>query len=121
MIVAPTNRHRSVDLQEHLQSRGVGFLCLEEQVLADDHGLISIDPLESADTFPPTPVADREPVIKAFRKKHRCKVVDIQRGAGVHSSDYYKWLRGAIPDNYSTCIAIERVLVCGLPKRTRVY
>jgi hypothetical protein len=65
----------------------------------------------------PTPVADRKRVIKQFTTKHRCKVVDIQRTAGVDSSDYYKWLKGAIPDHYSTCIAIEKVLLAGLPKR----
>jgi hypothetical protein len=120
LIASPTNRHRTVELQELLQARGVGFICLEEQVLVEEgRGFASIDPLESADMLPPTPVADRKRVIKAFRKKHGCKVVDIQREAGVHSSDYYKWLRGDIPDHYSTCIAIEKVLVGGLSKRAR--
>ncbi|MEO8657391.1 MAG: hypothetical protein ABI693_02930 [Bryobacteraceae bacterium] len=42
---------------------------------------------------------------------------DIQEAAGVADADYYKWLRGKTPDHYSTCVAIERVLYNGLPKR----
>jgi hypothetical protein len=118
VIMAPTNRHRTVDLQERLQARGIGFLCLEEQIFADERrGFATIDPLESADKVPATPVADRKRVIKEFTKKHGCKVADIQRAAGVHSTDYYKWLNGTIPDHYSTCIAIEKVLMAGLPAK----
>jgi transcriptional regulator with XRE-family HTH domain len=60
---------------------------------------------------------DRERVVREFRRKHKCKVVEIQEAAGVHESDYYRWLKGQIPDHYSTCINIERVLYVGLPKR----
>jgi hypothetical protein len=115
VIVAPTNRHRSVDLQTQLQARAVLYLCLEEGVFVDERGrFATVDPLESANKVASTPVADRKRVIKGFTTKYRCKVADVQRAAGVHSSDYYKWLSGAIPDHYSTCIAIEKVLVFGL-------
>jgi hypothetical protein len=119
VIMAPTNRHRTAGIQERLQARGIGYLCLEEQLLVDEENcFVSIDPLEAADEIPATPVADRKRVIKKFTRKHGCKVVDIQRAAGVHSTDYYKWLKGTIPDHYSTCIAIEKVLRAGLPART---
>jgi hypothetical protein len=102
-----------------IQARGIGFLCLEEQVFADERrGFATIDPLESADKVPMTPVADRKRVVKEFRAKHGCKVADIQRAAGVDESDYYKWLNGSIPDHYSTCVDIERVLLFGLPERS---
>lgn len=119
VIVAPTNRYRNVDLQERMQARGVGYLCLEEHILLDDTGhFAAIDPLESADKVPVTPLADRKRVIKQFTTKHKCKVADIQRAAGVDESDYYKWLHGSIPDHYSTCVNIERVLHLGLPQRS---
>lgn len=119
VIMAPTNRHRTADVQERLQARGIGYLCLEEQLLVDEgNGFFSIDPLEAADEIPATPVADRKRVIKTFTKKHGCRVVDIELAAGVHSTDYYKWLKGTVPDHYSTCIAIEKVLRAGLPART---
>ena len=35
--------------------------------------------------------------------------------AGEDEADYYKWLHGKLPDHYSTCVAIERVLRDGLP------
>jgi hypothetical protein len=119
VIVAPTNRHRNVDLQERLQARGVGYLCLEDQLLWDDRrGFSSVDPLESADKIPVTPIADRRRAVREFRSKNKCKVADIQRAAGVDESDYYRWLKGSIPDRYSTCIDIERVLHLGFQKST---
>lgn len=120
LILAPTNRFRTVQVQSRLQARNIGYLCLEEQVGVDDNGsFVSVDPIDSADKIPPTPVADRKRVVAEFRAKHGCKVVDIQVAAGAHETDYYRWLNGKIPDHYSTCVAIERVLVSGLPKRAR--
>src|SRR6185312_7167882 len=105
LIVAPTNRHRTVDLQERLQTRGVEFLCLEEQVAVDEvHGFTAIDPMASAETGSPTPIADRKRVVKQFTIKYACSVADIQRAAGAHSSDFYRWRNGALPDHYKTCI-----------------
>ncbi|MDR3571903.1 MAG: hypothetical protein P4L81_07020, partial [Candidatus Pacebacteria bacterium] len=54
--------------------------------------------------------ADRRRVVKEFTERHKCKVKDIQLAAGVDEADYYRWLRGSKPDNYSFCMAIERVL-----------
>lgn len=118
VIIAPTNRHRTVEIQEQLQTRGIGYLCLEEQILLDENGgFAAVDPLESADKVPVTPVADRKRVVREFCVKQKCKVVDIQTAAGVDESDYYRWLKGGIPDHYSTCVDIERVLHFGLPER----
>jgi hypothetical protein len=118
LVMAPTNRYRSVRVQERLQARNIGYVCLDEQVGVDENGcFVSVDPLDSADRIPATPVADRKRVIAEFRAKHGCKVADIHETAGVHEADYYKWLNGSIPDHYSTCVAIEKVLVAGIPKR----
>jgi hypothetical protein len=120
LIMAPTNRYRSVQVQARLQARNIGYVCLEEQVGVDENGcFVSVDPIDSADRIPATPVADRKRVIAEFRVKHECKVVEIHEAAGVHEADYYKWLNGSIPDHYSTCIAIEKVLVAGIPKRRK--
>jgi len=117
LIVVPTNRFRSVEIQKRLQRYNVGYLCLEEQVFIDEHGrFTTTDPIESADTVPATPVADRKRVVKAFTKKHRCKVTDIQRAAGVYETDYYGWLNGDDPDHYAHCIRIEQILLRGLPE-----
>ena len=118
LIMAPTNRYRSVRVQERLQARNIGYVCLDEQVGVDENGgFVSVDPLDSTDRIPATPVADRKRVVTEFRTKHGCKVVEIHEAAGVHEADYYKWLNGSIPDHYSTCVAIEKVLVAGIPKR----
>ena len=118
LIMAPTNRYRSVRVQERLQARNIGYVCLDEQVGVDENGcFVSVDPVDSADRIPATPVADRKRVVAEFRAKHGCKVAEIHETAGVHEADYYKWLNGTIPDHYSTCVAIEKVLVAGIPKR----
>lgn len=117
LLVVPTNSHRTVDVQERLQARNVGYLCLEEHMLIDNKGnFISLDPLESTDNVPATPPADRKRVVKEFTKKHRCKVADIQKAAGVYETDYYAWLKNEDPDHYAHCGRIERVLHHGLPK-----
>ena len=117
LVMAPTSRHRTVDVQEMLQDRGISFLALEEYLRIDDAGrLVSTDPQEAAAKVRATPKDDRARVVKEFLARHQCKVKDIQEAAGVHEADYYKWLNGSIPDHYSTCVAIEKVLATGLPK-----
>jgi hypothetical protein len=114
-VIAPSNRHRTVEVQERLQSRGIGFLALEDSVGADEQDTFA--PLDSPGAEPElqvTPVADRRRVVKGFTERHKCKVKDIQLAAGVDEADYYRWLRGSKPDNYSFCVAIERVLRDGL-------
>ena len=116
VIVAPTNTHRNVEVQEHLQRRGLSFLALEDVVgLSDGGQFVALDADCGSNQLQPTAVEDRPRAVKEFTVRHKCKVKDIQEAAGADEADYYKWLRGKIPDHYSTCIAIERVLWGGLP------
>jgi hypothetical protein len=117
VILAPTNNHRSVEVQEHLQRRGLAFIALEENVgVSDDGKFVAMDSNAAADEPLPTPVEDRQRVIREFTARHTCKVKDIQLAAGADQADYYKWLHGKIPDHYATCVDIERVLRDGIPK-----
>lgn len=117
VILAPTSRHRDVALQEHLQRRGLGFLALDDVIgLSGDGQFAPIEAAEATTLPRPTPKEDRARVIREFTTSHKCKVKDIQVAAGVDEADYYKWLHGRIPDHYSTCTAIERVLRIGIPK-----
>lgn len=118
VLVAPTDHHRDVSLQEHFERRGIGFLSLEEQVrLDEEERLVSLEPMDRAEDLRVTPVADRSRVVKDFTVTHRCKVADIQKTAGVDESDFYKWRSGKLPDDYAACIRIEEVLRQGLPQR----
>jgi hypothetical protein len=120
VIVAPTSSHRSVEVQEHVQRRGLQFIALDEHVgLSDTWQFAGLDPVAAADQLPPTAVEDRPHAVKEFTSRHKCKVKDIQVAAGVDEADYYKWVHGKIPDHYSTCTAIERVLRDGIPKPDR--
>ena len=118
LVLVPTHKFRSVQVDMRLRARRSGYLCLEELIGVDESGsFVSVDLLDSADTAPATQVADRKRVVAEFRAKHGCKVAAIHEAAGIHETDYYKWLNGATPDHYSTCIAVEKVLVAGMPKR----
>jgi hypothetical protein len=114
VILAPTDRHRTVPVQELLQSRGILFLALDDHLHLDDAGRLAATAPEPPGTLHPTPVADRRRVVKEFVARTNCKVKDIQEAAGVDEADYYKWLNGKTPDHYSTCLGIERVLHTGL-------
>jgi len=120
VLVAPTKRHRTLEVQEMLQVRGVGFLSLEEHLLLDDAGrLTPVDPQQTGGETPVTPKEDRPRVVKEFTARNHCKVKDIQDAAGVDEADYYKWLRGKLPDHYAACRNIEKILHHGLPTRSR--
>lgn len=119
VVVAPTNGHRSVEVQEHVQRRGLHFIAIEDQVgLSDDGQFVALNPDDVTNQPQPTPVEDRERVVKEFTARHKCKVKDIQVAAGVDERDFYRWRHGKIPDRYRTCIDIERVLRAGLPMKS---
>jgi hypothetical protein len=116
VILAPTSKHRSAEVQERLQRRGLAFLALEDRIgIVDDGQFVACDTPEDATRPQPTPVADRQRVVKEFTARYKCKVKAVQVAAGEDQADYYKWLHGKLPDHYSTCVAIERVLRDGLP------
>jgi hypothetical protein len=120
VLVAPTNRHRTVEVQEMLHTRAVSFLSLEEHLLLDDAGrLTAVNPQELAGGVPATPKEDRQRVVKEFTVRNHCLVKDIQEAAGVDEGDYYKWRSGQLPDHYAACRSIEKILHHGLPKRSR--
>jgi hypothetical protein len=120
VLVAPTKRHRTLEIEEMMQARGVGFLALEDHLLLDDAGrLTSVDPQETRGETPATPKEDRSRMVKDFTARNHCKVKDIQDAAAVDEADYYKWLRGKLPDHYAACRSIEKILHHGLPKRSR--
>ena len=119
LVLVPTDKFHSMQVEVRLQTRRIGYLCLEELIGVDESGsFVSVDPLDSDDTVPATPVADRKRVVTEFRAKHGCKVAAIHDAAGVHEADYYKWLNGTTPNHYSTCIAVEKILVAGIRKRS---
>jgi hypothetical protein len=114
VILAPTDRHRTVPVQELVQSRGILFLALDDHLHLDDVGRLAATAPNPAAALRPTPVADRRRVVKEFVTRTHCKVKDIQEAAGVDEADYYKWLRGKTPGHYSTAVGIEHVLRVGL-------
>ncbi len=120
VLVAPTQRHRTLEVQEMMQARGVGFLALEDHLMLDEAGrLTAVDPQESGGDAPVTPKNDRPRAVREFTARNHCKVKDIQEAAGVDEADYYKWRSGQFPDHYAACRSIEQILQHGLPRRSR--
>jgi len=120
VLVAPTSRHRTMEVQEMLHARGVSFLSLEEHILRDDAGLlVAVDPQETGGEVPATAKEDRPRVVREFVARNKCKVKDVQEAGGVDEADYYKWRSGQLPDHYAACRSIEAILRHGLPKRPR--
>jgi hypothetical protein len=125
MLLSPTDRHKNLEIHEMLLRRKVPLHTLEASLGLDEQGrFIALRsgtfPLAAAEPqIKPTPLADRPQVVKDFTAQHKCKVKDIQVAAGADEADYYKWLHGKIPDHYSTCTAIERVLRIGIPRATK--
>ena len=118
VLVVPTSRHRTIEVQEMLQQRGVTFISLDEHLRLDGAGrLVAVDLQDAPGEIRATPIEDRRRVVKEFASRNRCKVRDIQEAAGVDEADYYKWLQGKWPDHYSICVAIERVLRVDLSSR----
>jgi hypothetical protein len=68
----------------------------------------------------PTPVADRDPLIKNFCKGHGCNVNEISYWAHVDRSDLNRWKNGSplIPDGGDRATRIEKLLQRG--HKTRV-
>jgi hypothetical protein len=117
VLVAPTDRHRDVAIQERLQTRGISFISLDEQLLLNgDGGFVSLDPTD-ADGLPPTPVADRERVVNSFRAKYDTTVQKLADEAEVHIRDLYKWVAGQLSDKSKKSKRIEAVLQRGMVNR----
>ncbi len=58
VLVAPTDQHQDVNLQEHLERRGITFVSLAEQVQLDENErLVAVDPFKGVDDLPALVVA----------------------------------------------------------------
>jgi hypothetical protein len=121
VLVAPTKRRCTVEVLEVLQARRSEFIALEERLgLAENGQLVVVgEKGEEGQAVAATPVAQRAAAVKSFTKRYKCRIKDIHEAAGVDQSDYYRWIKGTRPDEYSTCQAIERILAEGFPASWR--
>lgn len=119
LLIAPTEQFRDVMVQEMLQTRGIGFISLLDQILMDDAGRFhAVDPVSSADEHPITPREDRERVLNVFCHKHDCLKTKVAEEAEVDPSDLYKWVRDELPKRSKKSARIEVVLRRGIVTRT---
>jgi hypothetical protein len=120
LVMAPTNEYRSVQAQSRMQARNIAYICLEEQVSVDDRGaFVAIDPVDSADRTPTTPIPQRHAVVEKFKTDFDCTDQVIYQDASVHRSDFYKWVSGGLADKSSKSRRIEETLRSNPRLRTR--
>jgi hypothetical protein len=120
LLVAPTESFRDVAVQELIQSRGIGFISLEDEVLLDDNGqFVAVDPVSVDDEHPVTPPADRERVVNAFCQKYDIPKTKAADAAEVVPTDLYKWMRDELPKKSKKSARIEALLRRGIVKPTR--
>jgi hypothetical protein len=120
LLVAPTESFRDVAVQELIQSRGIGFISLEDEVLLDDNGqFVAVDPVSLDDEHPVTPPADRERVVNAFCQKYDIPKTKVADAAEVVPTDLYKWMRDELPKKSKKSARIEALLRRGIVKPTR--
>ncbi len=115
LVLAPTDRYYSVDMQQRLNARGVQFLALEDRVSVNEEGaFVASDPVAVSSDTSPTPVADRQKLLENFRTKYDCTVQKTADEAEVHIRDLYKWVRGEIKDSSKKSKRLEDVMRRGL-------
>lgn len=120
LLVAPTERFRDAAVQELLQSRGIGFISLEDEVLLDPNGqFVAVDPISSDDEHAITPPADRERVLNTFCQKYDVPKTKVAEEAEVDPADLYKWVRDELPKKSKKSARLEALLRRGIVRPVR--
>jgi hypothetical protein len=64
----------------------------------------------TAEVNGPTPVEQRREVVGRYKREFRQTVEQVCKSARVNRSDFYKWVKGQLPDASSKSARIEQVL-----------
>ena len=119
IAVAPTSGFLTVELREVLERRKSYFISMEDRVgLSDDGRFVALE-ITDANEIPPTPVEQRHAVVEKYKSDFNCTDQVIFEDAGVHKSDFYKWIKGTLSDKSSKSKRIEEVLRTDPKLRTR--
>ncbi len=116
VALAPTSGYLTVDLQQILCRRQCQFVSLEERVGLDDQGNFVALEAAGSDEIPPTPVEQRPGVVEQYKRDNNCTAKAIHEAANVKGTDFYKWMRGELPDTSGKSKRIEEILHLPLPK-----
>ncbi len=119
VVVAPTGNHLTVELRENLARRQSDFISMEERIgLSDDGRFVALE-ITDADEIAPTPVERRHAVVEKYKGDFNCTDQGIFEDAGVHKSDFYKWMKEKLNNNSSKSKRIEETLRTDPKLRTR--
>jgi len=64
----------------------------------------------TAEANGPTPIEQRREVVDRYKVEFRQTVEQVCKNARVNRSDFYKWVKGQLPDASSKSARIEQVL-----------
>ena len=119
VAIAPTSNHLTVELRENLARRQSDFISMEERVgLSEDGRFVALE-ITDADEITPTPVEQRHAVVEKHKSDFNCTDQIIYEDAGVHKSDFYKWMKGTLGNKSSKSKRIEETLRTDPKLRTR--
>jgi hypothetical protein len=92
---------------------------MEERVgLSEDGRFVALE-ITDADEITPTPVEQRHAVVEKHKGDFNCTDQIIYEDAGVHKSDFYKWIKGTLGNKSSKSKRIEETLRTDPKLRTR--
>jgi hypothetical protein len=119
VAVAPTNSFLTVESREVLGRRKSVFISLEDRVgLSEDGQFIALENTDG-DEVSPTPIELRHAVVEKYKEGFDCTDQAIYEDAGVHKSDFYKWMKGTLGNKSSKSKRIEETLRTDPKLRTR--
>ena len=119
VAIAPTSNHLTVELREDLARRQSDFISMEERLgLSEDGRFVALE-ITDATEITPTPVEQRHAAVEKYKSDFNCTDQVIYEDAGVHKSDFYKWMKATLGNKSSKSKRIEETLRTDPKRRTR--
>jgi hypothetical protein len=110
VVVAPTATHLTVELREELGRRNSTFISIDDSVgLADNGQFVALE-ITDVHEIGTTPLERRRTVVERYKQLFDCTDQAIYERVGVHKSDFYKWMKGTLPDKSSKAKRLEETL-----------
>jgi hypothetical protein len=119
LLLAPTDRHRSLQVHEMLLRREIPMQTLEGCLGINQQGRFAAlyqgaFPLAAAEPpVEPTPIAERPEKVAGFLAKHGLTIKDVLVALSLDRRDFNRWRNGELPRTSSKSKKIEAYLRTG--------
>lgn len=116
VLLAPTMRHKDLEVHDLLERRGIAFAALEDCLSIDAAGSFvaartGLFPFHGpGDLRPPTQVGERATKVQKFLQTHGLTIKDILNALNLDRRDFNRWRKGDLPDSSTKSKKIEGYL-----------